>query len=89
MPGGPAADEVNVEALRLWRLREMMLPRFVRRMTPDALDHQSGAWARMVVEARESLITVGSRHAQAPSPNAVGQASEAIAFTSRSQVEKL
>lgn len=39
-------------ALELWRHREMTFPGFTRRMTPDALDRASGAWARMLEAAR-------------------------------------
>jgi hypothetical protein len=43
---------VEARALAMWRRREMAYPRFVRRMTPDALDRVSGAWARMLEAAR-------------------------------------
>ncbi|ARO53960.1 hypothetical protein B2G69_07220 [Methylorubrum zatmanii] len=52
---------LQTEALRLWREREMRFPAFTRRMKPDALDHASGAWARAVEEAAE-------RNRPAPEP---------------------
>lgn len=57
MPAAPTFDAIHAEAMRIWREREMRFPAFVRRMTPDDLDHQSGAWAHVFVAARESLIT--------------------------------
>lgn len=50
---------VHDEALRLWREREMRFPAFARRMTPDALDHASGAWALAVEEAAARLRSPG------------------------------
>jgi hypothetical protein len=43
---------IEVLALRLWRERELDFPPRVRRMTPDDFDHASGAWDRMLAEAR-------------------------------------
>lgn len=34
----------------------MRFPAFARRMTPDALDHISGAWGRTVDQAREQEL---------------------------------
>lgn len=41
-------------ALTLWRAREATFPAFTRRMTPDALDMVSGAWAMCVEMAEQS-----------------------------------
>lgn len=51
-------EAIYAEALRLWREREMRFPAFVRRMTPDALDHAGGAWALAVEEADQRLRTL-------------------------------
>jgi hypothetical protein len=45
-------DALEARALRMWREREMTFPKFTRRMTPDRLDINTGAWARMLAEAR-------------------------------------
>jgi hypothetical protein len=47
--------DAEAVALRLWREREMMFPRFVRRMEPDALDWATGAWPRVLVEATDMV----------------------------------
>lgn len=51
---------IHAEALRLWREREMRFPALTRRMSPDALDHASGAWALAVEEAAERIAALGS-----------------------------
>lgn len=58
----PTPDEIEREALRLWREREMGLPAFVRRMTPDDLDMATGAWAMMLDEATHSLAGGSAVH---------------------------
>lgn len=47
---------VEARALEMWRRRELTYPRFVRRMTPDALDRASGAWTRMLEAARRREV---------------------------------
>lgn len=48
-----SAEPLEVRALRLWRVREMTFPAFVRRMNPDALDYAVGNWDRILVAAIE------------------------------------
>lgn len=45
------SPNLDAAALRLWREREMCFPAFARRMTPDAYDMVSGAWARCLADA--------------------------------------
>ena len=45
------SEMVERRALELWRAREMTFPPRVRRMTPDALDYATGAWARVLSAA--------------------------------------
>jgi len=47
--------EVEREALRMWREREMALPARVRRVHPDDLDRASGAWDLMLAAALARL----------------------------------
>jgi hypothetical protein len=44
-------NAIERRALELWREREMGLAPRVRRMSPDALDKASGAWASCIVRA--------------------------------------
>lgn len=55
--GGRLPDDLRRRAaLRLWREREMRFPVFARRMNPDDLDLDTGAWALAWAEAgREAL----------------------------------
>lgn len=46
---------IDRRALEIWRKREMGFPKFTRRMTPDDLDHATGAWWRVVQQAREEM----------------------------------
>jgi hypothetical protein len=62
-----SAEAIQAEALRLWREREMRFPSFTRRMAPDALDHASGAWTRLVEETAERLRAPGPLFAASPS----------------------
>lgn len=47
--------EIEAEALRLWREREMTFPKFTRRMMPDDFDRESGAWATVLTQAKANL----------------------------------
>ena len=51
------AAEVEKLALELWREREMAFPAFCRRMTPDDIDRETGAWAGMM--QRAAAMTMG------------------------------
>jgi hypothetical protein len=42
-------------ALERWRERELTYPKFTRRMTPDALDMASGAWALNVLATKLAM----------------------------------
>lgn len=57
-----SSAEIEREALRLWREREMSLPAFVRRMRPDDLDMATGAWALMLDMAAHSLAGRSAVH---------------------------
>jgi len=48
-------DQVQRVALELWRRRQMRFPAFVRRMTPDAIDVATGAWALALAEAQKLI----------------------------------
>ena len=46
----------DAELLRLWREREMQFPAFTRRMTPDAMDYQTGVWDRHAAICEGRLV---------------------------------
>jgi hypothetical protein len=45
---------LGARALAIWREREATFPRFTQRMTPDKMDMETGAWARVVLMALEA-----------------------------------
>lgn len=47
---------VEIEALRIWRERELGFPAWVRRMRPDDLDRASGAWDAVCGEAHARIV---------------------------------
>lgn len=50
---------LEAKALAMWREREMTFPRFTRRMSPDAMDMVSGAWALMLAATAEKTSEGG------------------------------
>jgi hypothetical protein len=46
---------LETAALDRWRERELTYPKFARRMTPDALDMVTGAWALNVAATRREM----------------------------------
>ena len=55
-------EQVYNRAFEIWRTREMELPERVRRTKPDATDHATGAWARVVDQAAKELGWVWIAH---------------------------
>lgn len=55
--GSPRSEPVMVErvARAIWRERELSFPAMTRRLKPDALDRETGAWALVVDEARAAI----------------------------------
>lgn len=49
---------VEKVALAIWQAREAELPPRLRRMTPDALDMEAGAWARSLAQARAAILAM-------------------------------
>lgn len=47
-------SELERRALAIWQARELMFPRFVRRMKPDDWDRASGAWNAVLEMAKEA-----------------------------------
>ncbi len=50
---GARLSQLEIRALSMWRDREMQYPAFVRRMQPDQMDGESGAWALMLDKAEK------------------------------------
>jgi hypothetical protein len=48
-------DPVTAEALRIWQERERRFPFRIQRLHPDSMDGITGAWGKMVSQARENL----------------------------------
>lgn len=58
--------DIEALALQLWREREMTFPAYCRRMAPDDIDRDTGAWAGMV--ARATALTMGGPASQTVVP---------------------